>query len=178
MAGKSRKAGKAAVKADGANRRRFDRRDTAIPAWLSLAGKRFDGHVTNLSLDGCLFNPAPDLAVGEKVKIWLSGRDSPVNGKVVMRSERGLHCRLSVAAPALARMSAELDDMALLLLGATRTSFSEPALPLPVAKSKKPAAKKQPAKKSPTKKPATKKPAAKKAAVKKAAKKKSAKKKR
>ncbi len=159
MAGKT---DNASEKTEGANRRRFDRRDTAIPAWLSHAGKRFDGHVTNLSLDGCLFNPAPNLsapglAVGEKVKIWLSDRDSPVSGKVVMRSERGLHCRLSVAAPALARMSAELDDMALLLLGATRTNFSELSPSLPAGKSarpaaKKPAVKKSPAKKSPAKK--------------------------
>jgi len=152
----------ASGKDGGINRRRFDRRDTAIPAWLSHEGQRYDGHVTNLSLDGCLFNPAPDLPDGGKVKIWLSDRKTAISGKVVMRSARGLHCRLSVAAPTLARMSAELDDMALLLLGATRMALAEP----PVKKAVKKAAK------------TTTKTTAKKNAVKKAAKKAVAKKKR
>lgn len=173
MAGKVGNTAKQGVKPgsskDGVNRRRFDRRDTAIPAWLSHDGRRFDGHVTNLSLDGCLFNPAPDLPDGSKVKIWLSDRKAAVSGKVVMRSARGLHCRLSLAAPTLARMSADLDDMALLLLGATRMALAGPGLPpkaQPAADSKKAAAKKS-AKKS-----------AKKNAGKKAAKKTVAKKKR
>lgn len=169
-------------KAADINRRRFNRRDTAIPAWLSHAGQRFDGHVTNLSLDGCLFNPAPDLAIDSKVKIWLSDRKAAVSGRVVMRSERGLHCRLSVAAPTLARMSAELDDMALLLLGATRIAAAEPPMPLPMPKRtavKKAAPKpveKHAAKRQPAAKPARK--AAKKAVAKSPAKAKSAAKKK
>ncbi len=123
-------------RADGSNRRRFDRRDTAIPARLSHDGQRYDGHVTNLSLDGCLFNPAPDLPNDSKVKIWLSGRQADLSGRVVMRSARGLHCSLSVAVPTLARISAELDGMALLLLGATR--LAEPAPIVPPAAAKKP----------------------------------------
>lgn len=162
--------------ARGANRRRFDRRDTAIPATLEYAGGSFEGKVDNLSLNGCLFNPAPAIPPGTRVRIYVRSRQEWMAGQVVMTTARGLHCRLSVATPKLAHLSTELDDMALLLLSAAREMppVARPASgPGPeggkAAAAKKPAAKKPAAKKAAVRKAAVRKAAVKKAGAKKPA---------
>jgi len=163
--------------ARNANRRRFDRRDTAIPATLEYAGGSFEGKVDNLSLNGCLFNPAPAIPPGTRVRIYVRSRQEWMAGQVVMTTERGLHCRLNVATGKLAHLSTELDDMALLLLSAARElpSAARPAGgPGPQGGNTAAAAKRPPAKKSAAKKAGAKKTAVKKAAVKKPAKKKPA----
>ncbi len=140
------------------NRRRFDRRDTAIAARLEYGGQMHPGRVDNLSLSGFLFNPPLAMPPETKVKLWLADRAKPLAATVVGVSERGLHGRLHIAAPKLAQLSAEVDDVALLLINATRPPEKPVLAPMPkgVAKVKKPAAKK-----------AAKNPAAKKTALKK-----------
>jgi hypothetical protein len=184
MAESDKRAGGAA-KDSGANRRKFERRDTSIPAKLEHEGQVYAGHVDNLSLDGCLFNPAPALAAGARVKLSLADDPKTLPASVVMTSARGLHCRLHAAAARLVTVSTQVDDMALLLLTASRPASLLPAEPAPAPKkktAKKKAAKKavkKAAKKAPKKiaKKAAKKSVKKKAAkksVKKAAKKKPA----
>ncbi len=187
----------------GANRRRFDRRDTHIVAQLTCGDRTVDGMVTNLSLEGCLFAPRLDIAVGERVKLKLAGEHKAVPATVKAVSDLGVHCLLHAGGATLGRLSVEVDDMALLMLNASRPHVVEPAPVLPKAAkqtAKKKAAKKAekkaekkavkkaapakkkavPKKKAAVKKPAVKKPAAKKSVVKKKApaKKKSAPKKR
>jgi hypothetical protein len=111
-------AGKAADD-DGRNRRRFDRRNTKINARLEHAGRETEGTVTNLSLEGCLFSPVIDLPVGTRIKLHLSG-EKPVAATVKGVSERGVHCLLHAGGVTLGRLSADLDDMALLMLSAGR----------------------------------------------------------
>ena len=132
-----------------ANRRRFDRRDTTIAARLEHAGTQHAGSIDNLSLTGFLFNPPLDLPSGAKVKLWLADRAKPLAGSVVGVSPRGLHGKLHVAAPKLAQLSVEMDDMALLLIGAARAPATPPR-PAPGEKPKnqKPKAQKPAAKKS------------------------------
>lgn len=159
----------------GKNRRRFDRRDTAIAARAEAAGTAHAGTVTNLSIDGCLFSPPLPLAPGSRFKLWLAGESKPLPASVVTVSDRGLHCRLHAAASRLAQASAELDDMALLLLNASRPSHivpvenpatAKPGLKKPAAKAKKAApkgnatAKKKLVKKAPVKRVPVKKKAA------------------
>lgn len=103
----------------GRNRRRFDRRDTRIIAKLDYAGGTAEGTVTNLSLEGCLFSPVIDLPVGSRVKLRLAG-EKPVAATVKGVSERGVHCLLHAGGVTLGRLSADLDDMALLMLNAGR----------------------------------------------------------
>lgn len=110
-----------------ANRRRFERRDTTIAARLEHAGSMYPGSIDNLSLTGFLFNPPPELPVGSKIKLWLEGRAKPLAASVVGASPRGLHGKLHVAAPKLAQLSVEVDDVALLLIGATRPPEAKPA---------------------------------------------------
>ena len=102
------------------NRRRFDRRDTRIDARLEHAGGQVDGTVTNLSLEGCLFSPVIDLPVGSRIKLRLAGEKKPVAATVKGISERGVHCLLHAGGVTLGRLSADLDDMALLMLSAGR----------------------------------------------------------
>lgn len=127
MAESDKRAGGAA-KDNGANRRKFERRDTSIPAKLEHDGRLYSGRVDNLSLDGCLFNPAPALAAGARVKLRLADDPKPLPASVVMTSQRGLHCRLHAAAARLVTVSTQVDDMALLLLTASR-----PASLMPIA---------------------------------------------
>lgn len=168
----------------GANRRRFDRRDTHIVAQLNYNGMPVDGMVTNLSLEGCLFAPRLDIPVGERVKLKLAGENRAVPATVKAVSDLGVHCLLHAGGATLGRLSAEVDDMALLMLNASRPHVVEPATAKPAKKKtvtkkagKKAAAKTAvPVKKkaAPKKKPATKKKAVTK--TKPVAKKKSAKK--
>lgn len=132
MASKAGKAkGGPAKGGQAANRRLFDRRDTAIAAKLDHGGVLHDGKVENLSLTGFLFNPALDIASETKVKLWLADRAKPLSATVVGSSPRGLHGRLHIAAPRLAQLSVEVDDMALLLINAARPPALAPA-PAPV----------------------------------------------
>lgn len=109
----------AADEAAARNRRRFDRRDTRIEARLEHAGGQAEGTVTNLSLEGCLFSPVIDLPVGSRIKLHLAG-EKPVAATVKGVSERGVHCLLHAGGVTLGRLSADLDDMALLMLSAGR----------------------------------------------------------
>lgn len=175
---------------DGSNRRRFHRRDTHIVAQLNYNDMPVDGMVTNLSLEGCLFAPRLDIPVGERVKLKLAGENKAVPATVKAVSELGVHCLLHAGGATLGRLSVEVDDMALLMLNASRPHVVEPAPKLPTAAAKpvkkktvKKAAKKKAvsAKKMPAlkakpapknkavakKKPVTKKTAAKKTASKK-----------
>lgn len=155
---KSKGARKASQDKGGANRRRFDRRDTRIVAQLTHNDVPVDGTVTNLSLEGCLFTPRLNIPVGGRVKLKLAGENKAVPATVKAVSDLGVHCLLHAGGATLGRLSAEVDDMALLMLNASRPHVVEPA-----------AAKVKPAgKKTAAKKPAVKK-AAKKAAVKKKA---------
>lgn len=104
---------------DARNRRRFDRRDTLIPARLDHPGGSIEGTVTNLSLQGCLFAPRLDLPVGSRIKLHLAG-EKPVAATVKAISERGIHCLLHAGGVTLSRLSTDLDDMALLMLNAGR----------------------------------------------------------
>lgn len=155
----------------GQNRRRFDRRDTAIAARAEAGGTAHAGTVTNLSIDGCLFAPPLPLAPGSRFKLWLAGEAKPLPASVVTVSERGMHCRLHAAAARLAQASAELDDMALLLLNASRPSHIVPAESPPTPGRGKAAADKASKGKAPVKKKAAKKKAPVKKAVKTVAKK-------
>lgn len=143
----------------GANRRRFDRRDTHIVAQLTYDGVPVEGTVTNLSLEGCLFTPRIDIPVGGRVKLKLAGESKAVPATVKAVSDLGVHCLLHAGGATLGRLSAEVDDMALLMLNASRPHVIEPA------------AKKKPATRTAAKKKAVKKAAApaRKAAPKKAA---------
>jgi len=174
--------------AAGANRRRFDRRDTHIVAQLDYEGKSVSGMVTNLSLEGCLFAPRLEIPVGGRVKLKLAGETKPVPATVKAVSDLGVHCLLHAGGATLGRLSVEVDDMALLMLSAGRPHAVEPVAALPAAQkpaakkpaARKPAAKKKTAKKKTVKKKAMPRPATKKTAVKKkpaAPKKKAAKKK-
>jgi hypothetical protein len=167
---------KAGPEKDESNRRRFHRRDTHIVAQLNYDGMPVDGMVTNLSLEGCLFAPRLDIPVGERVKLKLAGEDKAVPATVKAVSELGVHCLLHAGGATLGRLSVAVDDMALLMLNASRPHVVEPAPALPAAAAKP--VKKKTMKKKTMKKKATKKKAAapvkKKTAVKKAAKKKSA----
>lgn len=160
---KSKGARKARQDKGGANRRRFDRRDTHIVAQLTHNDMPVDGTVTNLSLEGCLFTPRLDIPVGGRVKLKLAGENKAVPATVKAVSDLGVHCLLHAGGATLGRLSAEVDDMALLMLNASRPHVVEPA-----------AAKAKPAKKKAARKTATKKPAVKKAAPKKAVSKKKA----
>lgn len=161
---------KASNDKSGANRRRFDRRDTHIVAQLTSGDRTVDGMVTNLSLEGCLFAPRLDIAVGERVKLKLAGEHKAVPATVKAVSDLGVHCLLHAGGATLGRLSVEVDDMALLMLNASRPHVVEPAPQLPKA-AKKPAKKKtvkKAAKKkaaAPARKKAAKKPAPKKKAV-------------
>lgn len=170
MALSKAKSGKPAKKAAASNRRRFDRRDTRIAAELDDNGHVTRGTVTNLSLAGCLFEPRIDIALGARVKLKLAG-ETPVAATVKAVSDQGVHCLLHAGGVTLGRLSADLDDMALLMLNAGRPhEITPPALKSPT----KPAApKKKAAKKIVKKKAAVKKKAVKKA-VKKVVKKKAA----
>jgi len=156
----------------GSNRRKFHRRDTHIVAQLNYNGRLIDGMVTNLSLEGCLFAPRLDIPVGDRVKLKLAGENKAVTATVKAVSELGVHCLLHAGGATLGRLSVEVDDMALLMLNASRPHVVEPAPAVPAAK-KKASGKAAPAKKKAAKKKAVKK-AARPAA--KSAKKKSAKK--
>lgn len=149
---------KASNDKSGANRRRFDRRDTHIVAQLTYGDMTLDGMVTNLSLEGCLFAPRLDIAVGERVKLKLAGEHKAVPATVKAVSDLGVHCLLHAGGATLGRLSVEVDDMALLMLNASRPHVVEPAPALPKAAAK-------PAKKKAVKKKAVKKKAAKKAAA-------------
>lgn len=141
----------------GANRRRFDRRDTHIVAQLTYGDMTADGMVTNLSLEGCLFAPRLDIAVGERVKLKLAGEHKAVPATVKAVSDLGVHCLLHAGGATLGRLSVEVDDMALLMLNASRPHVVEPApqLPKAVAKpAKKKTAKKKAVKKTPARKAA------------------------
>ncbi len=198
---KSENAGTAVAGSDkgGGNRRKFHRRDTHIVAQLAYGDMIANGTVTNLSLEGCLFAPRLDIAVGERVKLKLAGENKAVPATVKAVSDMGVHCLLHAGGATLGRLSVAVDDMALLMLNASRPHVVDPA-PAPPKAAAKPAkkktvkktAKKKTAKKAakqaapvvkkstPKKKAVVKKPAMKKKAVKKkpAAKKKSASKKR
>lgn len=104
---------------DGSNRRRFDRRDTRINATLIHAKGTVTGTVTNLSLQGCLFEPQLPLAVGSRVKLHLAG-ETPVSATVKAVSGLGVHCLLHAGGVTLGRLTADLDDMAILMLNAGR----------------------------------------------------------
>lgn len=166
-------AGAASAGKDGANRRRFDRRDTRIVAQLTYDSVPIEGTVTNLSLEGCLFTPRIDIPVGGRVKLKLAGENKAVPATVKAVSDLGVHCLLHAGGATLGRLSVEVDDMALLMLNASRPHVVEPAAK-PAAK-KKPAGRKaaRPAPKGKaapkTKTAAKKKPAAKKTAAKKPA---------
>lgn len=140
--------GKAEQDKGGANRRRFDRRDTRIVAQLTYDGVPVEGTVTNLSLEGCLFTPRIDIPVGGRVKLKLAGESKAVPATVKAVSDLGVHCLLHAGGATLGRLSAEVDDMALLMLNASRPHVIEPA------------AKKRPAIKTAAKKKAVKKAAA------------------
>jgi hypothetical protein len=149
--------GKASNDKSGANRRRFDRRDTHIVAQLSYRDMPIDGMVTNLSLEGCLFAPRLDIPVGERIKLKLAGEHKAVPATVKAVSDLGVHCLLHAGGATLGRLSVEVDDMALLMLNASRPHVVEPAPELPTKKKtvKKKAAKKKAA--APAKKKAAKK---------------------
>ncbi|MBS4044904.1 MAG: PilZ domain-containing protein [Alphaproteobacteria bacterium] len=136
---------KASNDKSGANRRRFDRRDTHIVAQLTYGDMTLDGMVTNLSLEGCLFAPRLDIAVGERVKLKLAGEHKAVPATVKAVSDLGVHCLLHAGGATLGRLSVEVDDMALLMLNASRPHVVEPAPALPTKKKtvKKKAAKKK-----------------------------------
>lgn len=137
MASKAGKAKRGPAKgAQAANRRLFDRRDTAIAAKLDHGGVLHDGKVENLSLTGFLFNPALDIASETKVKLWLADRAKPLSATVVGSSPRGLHGRLHIATPRLAQLSVEVDDMALLLINAARPPAPVPMTPAAPAPAK------------------------------------------
>lgn len=161
---------KAGAEKGGSNRRRFHRRDTHIVAQLNYNDMPVDGMVTNLSLEGCLFAPRLDIPVGERVKLKLAGENKAVPATVKAVSELGVHCLLHAGGATLGRLSVEVDDMALLMLNASRPHVVEPAPKLPTAKPvrKKKAAKKKtapPAKKKAVKKAVKKKPVTKKKAA-------------
>lgn len=161
---------KASAEKDGSNRRRFHRRDTHIVAQLNYNGMPVDGMVTNLSLEGCLFAPRLDIAVGERVKLKLAGEDKAVPATVKAVSDLGVHCLLHAGGATLGRLSVAVDDMALLMLNASRPHVVEPAPELPKAAAKSAKKKKAVKKKAMKKKaaaPAKKKPAKKTAAPKK-----------
>ena len=179
---KSQAAGaeKASNDKDGANRRRFDRRDTHIVAHLNYNDMSVDGMVTNLSLEGCLFAPRIDIPVGGRVKLKLAGENKAVPATVKAVSEQGVHCLLHAGGATLGRLSVAVDDMALLMLNASRPHVVVPGKPAARKTVKKKAAKKAaktapktrpkaaPKKKAATKtKPVVKKKAAKKSAPKK-----------
>lgn len=161
---------KASNDKSGANRRRFDRRDTHIVAQLNYHDMPVDGMVTNLSLEGCLFTPRLDIPVGERIKLKLAGEHKAVPATVKAVSDLGVHCLLHAGGATLGRLSVEVDDMALLMLNASRPHVVEPAPALRKAAAKpvaKKAAKKRAAKKKAAKKAAA--PAKKKSARKAAA---------
>lgn len=182
MASAKQKNEKASSDKDGANRRRFDRRDTHIVAQLIYNDMPTDGMVTNLSLEGCLFAPRLDIPVGERIKLKLAGEHKAVPATVKAVSDLGVHCLLHAGGATLGRLSVEVDDMALLMLNASRPHVVDPAPATPARKLtvKKKAAKKKaaaPAKKKAARKavktaakkpaaPAKKKPAPKKVALK------------
>ena len=155
---------KASKEKDGANRRRFDRRDTHIVAQLIYNDMPVDGMVTNLSLEGCLFAPRLDIPVGGRIKLKLAGEHKAVPATVKAVSDLGVHCLLHAGGATLGRLSVAVDDMALLMLNASRPHVVEPAPKPPAAKAgpakkKKKAAKKKAA--APARKKAVKKKAAK-----------------
>lgn len=127
---------KAGPEKDDSNRRRFHRRDTHIVAQLNYNGMPVDGMVTNLSLEGCLFAPRLDIPVGERVKLKLAGEDKAVPATVKAVSELGVHCLLHAGGATLGRLSVAVDDMALLMLNASRPHVVEPAPALPAAAAK------------------------------------------
>lgn len=104
---------------DASNRRRFDRRDTRIKASLIHANGTVAGTVTNLSLQGCLFEPQVPLPIGSRVKLHLAG-ETPVSATVKGVSGLGVHCLLHAGGVTLGRLTADLDDMAILMLNAGR----------------------------------------------------------
>lgn len=171
------KAGKISDDKGGANRRRFDRRDTHIVAQLIHNDTAVSGMVTNLSLEGCLFAPRMDIPVGARIKLKLAGEQKGVPATVKAVSDLGVHCLLHAGGATLGRLSVEVDDMALLMLNASRPHVVAPKpvaapAPKPTAKKKpatkkKSAAKKAAAPKKPVKKTAVKKKSAKPAAKKK-----------
>jgi hypothetical protein len=154
---------KAGAEKDGSNRRRFHRRDTHIVAQLNYNDMLVDGMVTNLSLEGCLFAPRLDIPVGERVKLKLAGENKAVPATVKALSELGVHCLLHAGGATLGRLSVAVDDMALLMLNASRPHVVEP--PPAAAKPVRKKAAKKPVKKAavPAKKKAGKKAAKKKA---------------
>lgn len=127
--------GKAKATADkgGANRRRFDRRDTHIVAQLEHNGALMSGMVTNLSLEGCLFAPRLEIPVGARVKLKLAGENKAVPATVKAVSDLGVHCLLHAGGATLGRLSVEVDDMALLMLNAGRPHAVQPRA-VPAAK--------------------------------------------
>lgn len=152
----------------GANRRRFDRRDTHIVAQLSYNDMPVDGVVTNLSLEGCLFSPRIDIPVGGRVKLKLAGENKAVPATVKAVSDLGVHCLLHAGGATLGRLSVEVDDMALLMLNASRPHVVEPATAAAKPAKKKAVKTAAPARKKPAPKKkaiAKKKPAAKKKAT-------------
>ncbi|HEX6957098.1 MAG TPA: PilZ domain-containing protein [Ferrovibrio sp.] len=118
--GKTTPGKKTKAAADTANRRRFQRRDTRIIARLEHGATETPGAVTNLSLQGCLFTPRVDLAAGTRIRLWLANETKPVAATVKAVSARGVHCLLHAGGATLSRLSADLDDMALLMLSAGR----------------------------------------------------------
>src|SRR3546814_2547377 len=103
------------------NRRppRSTRTYTLFPYTTLCRSGQIEGTLTNLSLEGCLFSPVIDLPVGSRVKLRLAG-EKPVSATVKGVSERGVHCLLHAGGVTLGRLSADLDDMALLMLSAGR----------------------------------------------------------
>ncbi len=120
------KAAKSKAGKSGANRRRFDRRDTRIPARLEHAGGSVEGTVANLSLEGCLFAPRIALKPNSRIKLYMSGESKPVAATVKAVSDLGVHCLLHAGGVTLGRLSADLDDMALLMLNAGRPHVVTP----------------------------------------------------
>jgi hypothetical protein len=108
------------VIAETANRRRFQRRETHINARLDYNDRRIDGMVTNLSLQGCLFTPRVPVPVGTRVKLHLHGEANAVAATVKAVTSQGVHCLLHAGGATLSRLSADLDDLALLMLDAGR----------------------------------------------------------
>lgn len=134
-ASKKAKSAKPSDDTDGANRRRFDRRDTHIVAQLDHNGTPVMGMVTNLSLEGCLFTPRLEIPVGARIKLKLAGEHKAVTATVKAVSDLGVHCLLHAGASTLGRLSVEVDDMALLMLNAGRPhDVKTPAAPVAARK--------------------------------------------
>lgn len=118
-----------AAAASDSNRRRFDRRDTRIHALIEHDGGRIEGTVTNLSLQGCLFAPRFEIAPGARIRLSLAGKGKAVPATVKGVSDLGVHCLMHAGGATLGRLSIEHDDVALLMIKASRPHDLEPRPP-------------------------------------------------